>query len=209
MLKIRKHKIDSLNIIFQLKILFVLFLFLSSSNILKSQSTNEVFQSEIKTYHVQNHGNNSWLYWEIIGGEILSENPTQSDSIVVKWKDTGLQQLSVYEKNIYDCIGETCSIQIEVNENDADIELEIPNAFSPNNDGINDFFVIKSNQKVDIYELIIFNRWGNKLYGSYSLSDSWDGKYNGKKCSTSTYFYIINYTERGKRKIKKGFVYLY
>ncbi len=69
--------------------------------------------------------------------------------------------------------------------------------------------VVKSNQELDNYKLTIINRWGNKLYESHSLSDSWDGKYNDKKCSTSTYFYIINYSYKGQRKIKKGFVYLF
>ncbi len=209
MLEKRKHKINRKILIFCLKISLVFFVFLSSSDILKSQSTDEVFKSEIKTYRVQNQGYNSWLYWEISGGEILSENPTQTDSIVIKWNDVGRQQLSVYEKSMYDCIGETYTIQVEVIENNEDLELEIYNAFTPNNDGINDFFVVRANQKLDNYKLIIINRWGNKLYESHSLSDKWDGKYNGKRCSTSTYFYIINYSYKGQKKVKKGFVYLF
>ncbi len=209
MLEIRKHKINRKILIFCLKISLVFFVFLSSSDILKSQSTDEVFQSEIKTYRVQNQGYNSWLYWKVSGGEILSENPTQTDSIVIKWNDVSVQQLSVYEKNMYDCIGETYAIQVKVIENNEDLELEIPNAFTPNKDGVNDLFVIKSNKKLDDYELIIINRWGNKLYESHSLSDSWDGKYKGRKCSTSTYFYILNFSYKKKKQIKKGFVYLF
>ncbi len=209
MLETITHKIYKENCCFHLKTLLVFFVFLNSSNIVKSQSTDEVFQNTTETYHVENQQNNSWLYWEVSGGEILSANPSKTDSIVVKWNDIGTQQLSVYEKTDNNCTGATYSISIEVIEKNTEIELDIPNAFSPNNDGINDFFIIKSNDEIDDYKLIIMNRWGNQLYESHNLSDSWDGKHNGQNCSPATYFYIINYTSNGQRKIKKGFVHLF
>ncbi len=208
MLEIVKHKIENGNIIFQLKILLVFFIFFSSSNMLKSQVSDEVFQDDVETYYVLNQGNNSWVHWEVSGGEILSENPTQSDSVVVRWTESGVQKLSVYEESINDCRGETYVLEIEVIPPKGDLEIEIPNAFTPNNDGVNDFFVVKSNQGLDDYELVIINRWGNKLYESHSLSESWDGKYKGKKCSNATYFYILIYSYKDEKHVKKGFVYL-
>ncbi len=191
-----------------MKVLLPIILVLCSFGISYSQTNSQERVKDICVYRVEGFAQGSTLNWEVSGGKILSENPTQTDSIVVEWHNIGKQQLSVYETNIYGCIGETYSIKVEVVEIDKNIELKIPNAFTPNNDGINDYFVIKSNREIDNYELIIINRWGNKLYESHSLSDSWDGKYKGKDCSPSTYFYIINYFHNGKKRVKKGCVEL-
>ncbi len=191
-----------------MKALLPIILVFCTFSISHAQTYSQEQVKNICVYRVEGFAQGSTLNWEVSGGKILSENPTQTDSIVVEWHNIGKQQLSVYEINIYGCIGETYSIQVEVVEINKNIELEIPNAFTPNNDGINDYFVIQSNLKIDNYELVIINRWGNKLYESHSLSDSWDGKYKGKYCSSSAYFYIIYYFYNGKKRIKKGFVQL-
>jgi gliding motility-associated-like protein len=56
-----------------------------------------------------------------------------------------------------------------------------PNAFTPDNDGVNDVF-LKG------VELQIVNRWGQELY---SGKDGWDGKFNGQEVSPGTYYYIV------------------
>ncbi len=173
-----------------------------------AQTDEQVQTKTICIYRVEGFAEGSTLNWAISGGKILSENPTRADSVVVEWSDIGMQQLSVYEENMYGCMGDTYSIKVEVVETYKGAELEIPNVFTPNNDGINDFFVIKSKQKIDNYELVIINRWGSKLYESHSLSDSWNGKYKGKYCSSSTYFYILSYLHNGQKKVRKGFVQL-
>jgi len=63
------------------------------------------------------------------------------------------------------------------------ISSKIPNAFTPDEDGINDVFMKGENIK-------IFNRWGQLLY---SGSDGWDGKYKNEKVSSGTYFYIVTF----------------
>jgi len=68
--------------------------------------------------------------------------------------------------------------------------LYSPNAFSPDGDGINDFFNI-SGQKIEDFQIEIFNRWGQMVYKSFDLNDGWDGTFNGKKLPTGTYVYKI------------------
>lgn len=66
---------------------------------------------------------------------------------------------------------------------------DFPNAFTPNNDGVNDVFLKN-------YDLVIMNRWGQELYKGI---DGWDGTYHGTKVSAGTYFYIVtlkNITDR-------------
>jgi OOP family OmpA-OmpF porin len=81
--------------------------------------------------------------------------------------------------------------------------IEIPNIFSPNNDGLNDVFIIEN--AYGNTEIHIFNRWGesiNRLFGSNCY---WDGYTSaGIACPDGMYFYIIKVAE----KEFKGFVQL-
>lgn len=68
----------------------------------------------------------------------------------------------------------------------------IPNAFTPNGDGSNDYFppylaYVKS------YSLKIFNRWGELLYESNDPKLGWDGKYKGELCQESVYVFILSF----------------
>ena len=72
-------------------------------------------------------------------------------------------------------------------------KLEVPNVFTPNGDGSNDVFFLKTANLTEITALI-YDRWGNKVYETTSASGNigWDGKnLHGKDCSDGTYFYII------------------
>jgi len=87
--------------------------------------------------------------------------------------------------------------------------LYSPNAFSPDGDGINDFFNI-SGQKIEDFQIEIFNRWGQMVYKSIDLSNGWDGTFNGKNLPTGTYVYKIKTREFGVNQnlIKSGSVAL-
>lgn len=67
-----------------------------------------------------------------------------------------------------------------------------PNAFTPNGDGENDKFEVKG-VGVSSYSIRIFSRWGELVFESKNLEDSWDGTYKGKMVTTGTYVYKINY----------------
>ncbi len=71
--------------------------------------------------------------------------------------------------------------------------LKVPNAFSPNGDGINDVFrVMKdSYQSITEFRAVILNRWGNKLYEWTDIDGGWDGTYNGKVVKDGVYFVIV------------------
>ena len=71
--------------------------------------------------------------------------------------------------------------------------IVIPNAFSPNNDQINDKLMVKAKETVGIVEFraIIYNRWGQKLYEWTDINDGWDGTYNGHPVKQGTYFVLV------------------
>ena len=84
----------------------------------------------------------------------------------------------------------------------------IPNAFSPNGDGLNDKFQVKGTCFTH-YQFKIQNRWGQTVFESQHSGESWDGSYKGVKCDPGVYFYYAEVTFiNGKRFIRKGDVTL-
>ena len=86
---------------------------------------------------------------------------------------------------------ETKSINITI----SDSHLEMPNAFSPNGDGINDYFQAKTNTKSIVeFHAYIFNRHGQKLYDWTDWSTEsrgWDGTHNGHPVKDGVYFVYV------------------
>lgn len=80
---------------------------------------------------------------------------------------------------------ETEPITISISES----RLDMPNAFSPNGDGINDIYKAKEGyQSLVEFHAAIYNRWGQKLYEWTDPADGWDGKFNGKDVAQGVYF---------------------
>ena len=74
----------------------------------------------------------------------------------------------------------------------AESKLEMPNAFSPNGDGINDVYRAKSGyQSIVEFKATVFNRWGQKLYEWTDPADGWDGKYHGKDVKQGVYYVLV------------------
>ncbi|MBI3234056.1 MAG: gliding motility-associated C-terminal domain-containing protein [Bacteroidetes bacterium] len=71
--------------------------------------------------------------------------------------------------------------------------LFIPNAFSPNNNKINELFLVKG-MYISNYRIRIYNRYGEKIYENTNLYEGWDGTYRDKPCATDLYVYIIEYS---------------
>lgn len=71
----------------------------------------------------------------------------------------------------------------------------IPNAFTPNGDGKNDFFhiVFEAGCPINEYTCKIFNRWGNIVFSSADPIDGWDGTYHGQKADVGSYMYEIEF----------------
>lgn len=69
----------------------------------------------------------------------------------------------------------------------------VPDAFSPNLDGINDDFRPLTDCAAEDYTLLIFNRWGQLVYTTSDSSGRWDGKYQGADCPAGVYTYLLTY----------------
>ncbi|PTX21357.1 gliding motility-associated-like protein [Pontibacter mucosus] len=69
--------------------------------------------------------------------------------------------------------------------------VDIPNTFTPNQDGINDTWVIENIEKYSNCRVEIFNQWGNLVFASDGYKQPWDGRQNGNPLPMATYYYVI------------------
>lgn len=76
----------------------------------------------------------------------------------------------------------------------------IPNVFSPNSDGKNDYFLAIGSAVFAEYEMKIFNRWGEMLFRSQHQQQGWDGYIHDNKAAEGVYFYIISFTKTDGRR---------
>ncbi|WP_170299182.1 gliding motility-associated C-terminal domain-containing protein [Larkinella terrae] len=71
--------------------------------------------------------------------------------------------------------------------------IDVPDSFSPNNDGTNDLLDIYYTEVIAA-KLIIYNRWGNAIFSSTDRETKWNGTYLENPCETGVYAWIIKYT---------------
>lgn len=81
--------------------------------------------------------------------------------------------------------------------------IYFPDAFTPNKDGLNDVFHILTEHRLLSYHLVVYNRWGQKIYETADYTQGWDGTYQGQKAMPGTYVWYCEYVspvETGKLK---------
>jgi len=109
----------------------------------------------------------------------------------------GLHKIELYATftlgdNIIEYTEEYWSESEPITVSISESKLEMPNAFSPNGDGINDIYKAKSGyQSLVEFHAYIFNRWGQKLFEWTDPADGWDGKYKGKDVKDGVYFVLV------------------
>jgi gliding motility-associated-like protein len=81
--------------------------------------------------------------------------------------------------------------------------LHTANAFSPNGDGINDFFIV-SHYFINNYHLLIFDRWGNLIFESFDKGNHWTGSNDGQACPEGVYIYVVEGTGYNGQVISKN-----
>lgn len=84
----------------------------------------------------------------------------------------------------------------------------VVNAFTPNGDGLNDYFGIKYWGYIGDYQISIFNRWGQVVFTSSNPDKKWDGTYQGTAQPAGTYIYNIKASTLCGPVIKNGTIVL-
>lgn len=128
----------------------------------------------------------------------------QPGSIVQhSYADTGQYNITLFLENSGGC-RDSASLAICVEPAST---LFVPNAFTPNGDGKNEVFKAAGVGIVS-FRMMVFNRWGEKLFESNNIDIGWDGRVNGEKVMNDVYTYLIAYQDIGSpvTRYKKGVV---
>lgn len=106
--------------------------------------------------------------------------------------EIGSNLLCLVVENIYGCYDTSC---VEVFVSDESL-VYVPNAFVPDNNGLNDVFKPIISNVVE-YDFKIFNRWGQVVFNTKEINKGWDGTFLGAKCPIGVYNYRIVYKYKG------------
>ena len=141
------------------------------------------------------------LRWEIDG---ISES--NEDDFQFIFQDSGTREVAFIATNKFNC-SDTASKTISVFP---DLVYYIPNGFTPNGDGLNDEFNLIGLGYVDMYNLKIYNRWGELLFESNNILEGWDGRFLGEIVQNGAYIYLVVFRDIGSKKriIEEGEVTL-
>lgn len=129
------------------------------------------------------------------GGSTYSWTPSADltcpscDSTIASPTSTTEYCVTVGDLGCFDsaCVKVNVTLPCATNEN-----MDVPNAFSPNGDSNNEEFCLFGWEScVNTFQIVIFDRWGEKVYESKDPAFCWDGKYNGKTLSSGVYIYYI------------------
>jgi len=136
----------------------------------------------------------------------LSVNP--SGNYAYSWssgqttEDLSNIPAGTYTVTVTDEFGCPQTGSIEVKEPD---DIKLPNGFTPNGDGYNDFYVIKGIQGFTECQVDIFNRWGNLVYSKKGYTNDWNGLSNdGNELPDGTYFIVVDLNKEGKENVKSS-----
>jgi len=125
-----------------------------------------------------------------------AKNPTKM------YDNNGKFPAMMVVKNEYGCVDSVFKV-VEVEE---DVNVFIPNTFTPNDDNINDVFSIKGiGLKTEGFYMEIFDRWGTLIYATKDINKGWDGTVKGQKAAEGVYVYhvkVIGNNGVGKKEFK-------
>jgi len=144
------------------------------------------------------------IIW-ILDNQINIQGDLNSNIIYIKWENEGVYNIIVQYSN-GDCFSQN-ELEIII-EGCPDVTLYIPNAFTPNEDPINNKFGAYGEGIIQ-FNMQIYNRWGELLFVSSSIENKWEGTYKNKICPDGVYVYKIKYKDiNNKEKLIYGRVLL-
>lgn len=173
------------------------------------------------------HATNEQIYIEKSDNSLIFSNDTMvcrnsSVTIFVKnaqnvWWSFGSQKptetIIIEEPTLVEATVQTNEGKdtvIRINIGVYDCELFIPTAFTPNDDGLNDEWIVYAPATFTDFECSVYDKTGRMLFHSKNIHQGWDGKSSeGKYMTTGAYFYVCTYRdEMGQKRVQKGQVTL-
>lgn len=138
----------------------------------------------------------NWYFVNNKGYQTTAENPTYL------FENAGTYPVAMVATNVWGCMDTVVKVVVV----DVDFKLYVPNAFTPNGDGINDTFQPKG-RGIQKYNFTIYDRWGAIVFQTDDFTKGWDGTEKGKTLTDDVYTWRIYATDvNGKIKELTGFV---
>jgi gliding motility-associated-like protein len=126
-------------------------------------------------------------YTAATGGVGVTAAPVPSTAVV------GMQSWYVSQTN--GCESPRAEVDVVVTVgSDCQLGYYVPNAFSPNGDGNNDVFRVRTSDSPKSFRMLVFNRFGGKVFESSTIREGWNGMAGGSLLTTGTYVYVIAIT---------------
>jgi gliding motility-associated-like protein len=161
-------------------------IFISPSNAINSN----IIKQDLKCFGT---GFEAWAEVQMQGGESPFTYAWSTEPVQTTARVEGLT-FGYYFVEIVDANGCEIKDTVYINPGPCCEEVFIPNAFSPNGDGVNDLFRVTTSAGIELIQFAVYNRWGNRVWSTNDFRSGWDGTYQGKDEDMNTYFYIFKYT---------------
>lgn len=117
-----------------------------------------------------------------------SNTSTIMDPISHRYASEGSYEITLFTESEEGCLDETNkTVRVKMHES-----LFIPSGFTPNGDGINDYFTIQG-EGLEEVKIQIFDRWGKLIYEGENDDIKWDGRHKGQLVPTGSYAYVVDY----------------
>jgi gliding motility-associated-like protein len=140
-------------------------------------------------------------------GAIEVLDATTENALNYVWQDSTegaiyvVSEPGIYEVTVSNaCL--TFSDEIEVTA-DACCNIFVPDAFTPNGDGVNDVFYAFTNCQTSAFSMVIYDRWGGKIFETTDINNGWDGTTNGRALNTGVYVYTLSFNDGFLTRKKK------
>lgn len=164
----------------------------ASTPAVNAQVSNDTIIQIGETVTLWAGGGNNYVWSHGQSGAIITVSPTITTTYCV----------IVYNSSCSD----TACVTVNVEPVDCSAGFFLPNAFSPNFDGENEYYQLYGKKEcIESFHIRIFNRWGEKVFESHDKTFQWDGTYRGNKLNSSVliYYYDIK-TISGKNIYRQG-----
>jgi gliding motility-associated-like protein len=155
------------------------------------------------TFSVESSSANlRWRQYDLLTPGVDTNIPIDSNpqSVTHTFADSGTYMIVVEVIGEEGCESVKDSVQVQVSTS----KLEVPNVFSPNNDGQNDQFCV-AYQSLSEYQCFVYNRWGREVFHSDNPALCWDGRIGGgQPADIGAYYYVIQAKGADGVKHKRG-----
>ena len=134
----------------------------------------------------------------ICEGEEYVLNPALNTNASYLWQDgSTAPSFVITREGIYSLIAsnECGSHSDSITITKGLCNMLMPNAFTPNNDGLNDVFRVKYPFAVTHFHFLVTNRWGQTVFETNNIHNGWDGTFKGEPCPAGIYVWVISFTD--------------